>query len=174
MFEQLVVKGARTTTGGYVVSGSSTQYDEHGNTMARDGDQATCGNCKGLFQIRGSANAWLDGGKAMVKDWDWVLCPCRQNRVRASLSTTFYYSTGGGGQTTSQTAKQSVVESTPLAVYDEQYTLRDHTGRGLANVQYRIVTDTGQEFTGTTNAAGQTQRIATGAAASLKIYTKEH
>ncbi|MGZ2746994.1 PAAR domain-containing protein [Burkholderia stagnalis] len=70
MFERLVVKGCRTTTGGYVVSGSSTQYDEHGNTMARDGDQATCGNCKGLFQIRGSANTWLDGGKAMVKDGD--------------------------------------------------------------------------------------------------------
>ncbi|WP_071775222.1 PAAR domain-containing protein [Burkholderia ubonensis] len=173
MYEQLVVKGSRTTTGGYVVSGSSTHYDEHGNTMARDGDQATCGSCKGFFFIRGSADTWLDDGKAMVKDWDWVLCPCGQNRVRASPSTTFYYSTGSG-QTATQTAKQSVVESVPLPGHDEQYTLRDHTGRTLANVNYRIVTDTGQEFTGATNAAGQTSRIGTDAAASLKIYTTDH
>ncbi|MGZ2746995.1 hypothetical protein [Burkholderia stagnalis] len=90
------------------------------------------------------------------------------------MSTTFYYSTGGGGKTTTQPAKQSVAESAPAAVHDEQYTLRDHTGSVLANVHYRIVADTGQEFTGTTNAVGQTERIVTDAAASLRIYAKEN
>ncbi|WP_126285366.1 PAAR domain-containing protein [Burkholderia stagnalis] len=170
MFERLVVKGCRTTTGGYVVSGSSTQYDEHGNTMARDGDQATCGNCKGLFQIRGSANTWLDGGKAMVKDGDWVLCPCRSNRVRADMSTTFYYSTGGGGQTTTQTAKQSIAESAPAAVHDEQYVLHDtDSGQPLANTHYRIRTSTGRVFNGVTDAAGHTQRVTTADAESLYL-----
>ncbi|WP_431819355.1 PAAR domain-containing protein [Burkholderia sp. F1] len=77
MFEQLVVKGDRTTTGGNVMSRSSTQFDEQGRRLARDGDEATCGNCKELFPIRGGADTWLDDGKAMVKDWGWVLCPCR-------------------------------------------------------------------------------------------------
>ncbi|WP_157651713.1 PAAR domain-containing protein [Burkholderia ubonensis] len=172
MFDQLVVKGARTTTGGYVMSGSSTQYDEHGNTMARDGDKATCGNCEGLFPIRGSAHAWLDGGKAMVKDWDWVLCPCRSNRVRATGSTSFFYSDEGGAR--AETQHHTNTESARPAVHDEQYTLHDHAHRPLANVHYRIVTDTGQVFTGTTNATGQTRRIVTDAAASLKIYIAEN
>lgn len=58
------------------------------------------------------------------------------------------------------------------AVHDEQFTLLDDAHRPLANVRYRIITDTGQIFAGITDAAGQTDRIATDAAASLKIYTK--
>ncbi|WP_322090225.1 hypothetical protein [Burkholderia cenocepacia] len=58
------------------------------------------------------------------------------------------------------------------AVHDEQFTLLDDAHRPLANVRYRIVTDTGRIFAGTTDVAGQTDRIATDAAASLKIYTK--
>ena len=60
------------------------------------------------------------------------------------------------------------------AVHDEQFTLLDDAHRPLVNVRYRIVTDTGQIFAGITDAAGQTHRIATDAAASLKIYTKGH
>ncbi|AXF22377.1 hypothetical protein CUJ89_17545 [Burkholderia pyrrocinia] len=56
--------------------------------------------------------------------------------------------------------------------HDEQFTLLDDARRPLANVRYRIVTQTGQSFTGITDAAGRTSRIATDAAASLKIYTK--
>ncbi|VWB85280.1 hypothetical protein [Burkholderia lata] len=59
-------------------------------------------------------------------------------------------------------------------VHDEQFTLLDDAHRPLVNVRYRIVTDTGQIFAGTTDAAGQTHRIATDAAAFLKIYTKGH
>ena len=44
----------------------------------------------------------------------------------------------------------------------------------LANIRYRIGTDTGQIFTGTTDTAGQTHRIAADASATLKIYTTEH
>lgn len=62
----------------------------------------------------------------------------------------------------------------PDATHDEQYILLDQTGRRLANVCYRIVAETGQIFTGTTDSAGQTSRIATDAAASLKIYTTGH
>ncbi|MBN3781322.1 hypothetical protein G3O06_27820 [Burkholderia sp. Ac-20345] len=61
-----------------------------------------------------------------------------------------------------------------VAVHDEQFTLLDDTRRPLANVRYRIVTGSGQIFTGTTDTAGQTHRIATDDAASLKIYTRGH
>ncbi|WP_126227238.1 PAAR domain-containing protein [Burkholderia ambifaria] len=56
-------------------------------------------------------------------------------------------------------------------LHDEQFTLLDDTRRPLVNIRYRIVTDTGQIFTGTTDAGGQTRRIVTDAAAFLEIYT---
>ena len=60
------------------------------------------------------------------------------------------------------------------AVHDEQFTLLDDTRRPLANIRYRIVTDIGQIFAGTTDTAGRTRRIVTDASATLKIYTAEH
>ncbi|MCA8002211.1 PAAR domain-containing protein [Burkholderia metallica] len=61
-----------------------------------------------------------------------------------------------------------------VAVHDQQFTLLDDTRLPLSNIRYRIVTDTGQIFSGTTDTAGQTRRIVTDASASLKIYTTEH
>ncbi|PCE33974.1 PAAR domain-containing protein [Burkholderia ubonensis] len=177
MFEQLVVKGAPTTTGGCVVGGSSTQFDEQGQRFARDGDEATCGNCKGLFPIRGGADTWLDDGKAMVKDWDWVLCPCRRNRVRATPSTTFFYSDGGNAQAETQPMMRKVTESAPLAMHDEQYVLRDaDSGQPLTNIRYRIRTASGHVFSGVTDATGHTQRVATTNTESLhlEIVRNEH
>ncbi|WP_071767740.1 PAAR domain-containing protein [Burkholderia ubonensis] len=171
MFEQLVVKGAPTTTGGCVVGGSSTQFDEQGQPFARDGDEATCGNCKGLFPIRGGADTWLDDGKAMVKDWDWVLCPCRRNRVRATPSTTFFYSEGGRAQTETQIGLPRNVSLLPIdEAFDELFHLVDvNTGRPLANIRYRIATATGGSFTGVTDADGHTQRIVTAGREALNI-----
>ncbi|WP_175999203.1 PAAR domain-containing protein [Burkholderia stabilis] len=60
------------------------------------------------------------------------------------------------------------------AVHDEQFTLLDGTRRPLANVRYRVVTDTGQTFVGTTDTDGQTRRIVTDSVAFLKIYTTGH
>ncbi|NTY41247.1 hypothetical protein [Burkholderia diffusa] len=57
-------------------------------------------------------------------------------------------------------------------IYDEQLVLPDDSDRPLANVRYRVVTDTGQTFSGTTDSAGRMRRFATDTAASLKIYTK--
>ncbi|WP_431823358.1 hypothetical protein [Burkholderia sp. F1] len=73
----------------------------------------------------------------MVKDRDWVLCPCRKNRIRATPSTTSFYSNGGCGQTVTQPLKQSVTESALPAAHDEQYVSRDaDNGQRLANVHY--------------------------------------
>ena len=56
------------------------------------------------------------------------------------------------------------------AVHDERFTLLDDAHRPLVNVRYRIVTDAGQIFAGTTDAAGQTSRIVTDASAYLEIF----
>ncbi|NML34429.1 hypothetical protein [Paraburkholderia antibiotica] len=54
--------------------------------------------------------------------------------------------------------------------FDEQFRLKDHSGRALANVRYRIDTGDGKFITGTTDAAGRTLRVRSHAAAGLKIY----
>lgn len=82
------------------------------------------------------------------------------------------------GETATLNGRQPDAAERPFArstvVHDEQFTLLDDSRRPLANIRYRIVTDTGQIFTGTTDTAGQTHRIATDASATLKIYTTEH
>jgi hypothetical protein len=84
MYKGLVAKGAHTSTGGRVLSGSSTQYDDEGRSLAVDLDYATCGTCGvGPFRIYGSVSDWTDEGRNMVKDLDPVNCPCGKNRVFA-------------------------------------------------------------------------------------------
>ncbi|MFP3663349.1 PAAR domain-containing protein, partial [Burkholderia sp. SIMBA_043] len=46
--------GDPTTTGGFVIAVTSTMFD-NGKHVAIDGDEATCGDCKGTFKIFGSA-----------------------------------------------------------------------------------------------------------------------
>ncbi len=113
----------------------------------------------------------------MVKDWDWVLCPCRRNRVRATPSTTFFYSDGGNAQAETQPMMRKVTESAPLAMHDEQYVLRDaDSGQPLTNIRYRIRTASGHVFSGVTDATGHTQRVATTNTESLhlEIVRNEH
>jgi len=64
---RLVAKGDMTTTKGRVMGGSSTWYADNGQALALYHDLATCGNCKGLFPILGSARDWMENGKPMVK-----------------------------------------------------------------------------------------------------------
>lgn len=92
---RLALKEDHTTTGGRVLGGSSDFYAEDGRPFALDGDKATCGNCKGLWPILGSAHDWMDKDCSMVKDLDPVHCPCGKNRVFASGSSPFDYETGG-------------------------------------------------------------------------------
>jgi uncharacterized Zn-binding protein involved in type VI secretion len=159
---RLALKDDQTTTGGRVMGGSSDSYAEDGRPFALDGDKATCGNCKGLWPILGSAHDWMDQGRSMVKDLDPVHCPCGKNRVFASGNSPFDYETGG--------SREPAHPITSTDIYDQQFRLRDVDGQPLANVQYRITTESGEIFTGTTDAAGKTQRIVTPQSSNLQLH----
>ncbi|MCA8277205.1 hypothetical protein LGN17_32480 [Burkholderia sp. AU30280] len=61
------------------------------------------------------------------------------------------------------------------AGYDEQYVLRsERTGSPLARVPYRIHTSSGKLFSGVTDCAGCTQRVATSRAENLRIEIVEN
>lgn len=65
--------------------------------------------------------------------------------------------------------------SSDAPALDEQYVLRDATGRPLARVRYRVRTQSGQTFDGTTDLAGHTQHVTTSNAENLRLYVyREH
>ncbi|WP_165187757.1 PAAR domain-containing protein [Paraburkholderia dioscoreae] len=153
MFDRLVADGDRTTTGGEVIARSS-QYDEAGRMYARGENKATCGNCDGAWPIAGSARDWMDDGFPMVKDLDWVLCPCRNNRVLAAASSTAFHSEG-------RQSEKPAARPAKAPVYDQQYTLSDAEGKPFANTRYRVRSGSVVIASGVTDSHGMTQRIST-------------
>ncbi|HEX7908875.1 MAG TPA: PAAR domain-containing protein [Paraburkholderia sp.] len=155
-----------TTTGGRVIALKASIHD-NGKKIALRGEHATCGNCKGTWEMYGTGDKIRNRGTPVVVDDDRVLCPCEKNRVIAGADAKYFI------HKTADTARAAVAGSTreaaQTATYDEQFTLLDEARRALSNVRYRIVTDSGQVFTGTTNAAGQTQRVLAGGSSTLNL-----
>ena len=82
MRKALVRNGDVTTTGG-IVQACTTGRSDGGKPIALHGDEATCGNCKGVFRIVGTCTTATYRGRASVFDGDLVVCPCGQNRAIA-------------------------------------------------------------------------------------------
>nr|WP_241020884.1 PAAR domain-containing protein [Burkholderia sp. Ac-20344] len=66
-----------------------------GKHVALSGDEATCGNCDGLFKIVGSAARMTWNGRSVVLEGDSVLCPCGMNMVLAGSDCTIFYDDPG-------------------------------------------------------------------------------
>lgn len=174
MSRRAVRNGDPTTTGGIVIAGASNMFSNNKH-VALDGDKATCGNCDGVFPIAGSAVRMICHGRCIALEGDAVLCPCGKNLLIAGSDSTIFYGDDGGHNAANPFAARSEFAPARHApapgIYDEQFVLADDADRPLANFRYRVVTDTGQTFSGTTDSAGRTRRFATNTAASLKIYT---
>src|ERR1700761_1292026 len=80
MRKAAVRHGDPTTTRGFVMAYSSTIHD-CGKKVALSGDEATCGNCKGMYKIFGTGKGMSEKGRDVVVEGDLVLCPCQKNRV---------------------------------------------------------------------------------------------
>ena len=156
---RLGAKGDPTTTGGVVISGSSTQYDEEGRTMAVDLDFATCGVCSdGPFQIFGSVSDWTDEGRKMVRDLDLVCCPCRKNRVLARGSSYWIEERGSAARAS---ASVTPARSAPPARADEQVRIVAEDGRPMANCPFHIRDAAGKSYQGLTDESGLCPRVYT-------------
>jgi hypothetical protein len=135
---RLALKEDLTSTGGRVLGGSSSWFAEDGRPFALAEDKATCGNCKGLWPIIGSARDCMEDGRAMVKDLDPVHCPCRQNFIYASGNSPFLWSEGGG-------TTEIVQLSTPVQTDDElehYFEIVDATnGVPIEGMTYKLLSD---------------------------------
>ncbi|WP_322028450.1 PAAR domain-containing protein [Paraburkholderia sp. J76] len=164
MFDRLATDGDRTSTGGEVI-GRSRMYDERGKMYARKGNKATCGKCKGAWEIYGTADDWLDDGYPMVKDGDRVLCPCGENFVFAWGGSNALF-TESAGDAQPGTREVSLTSET----YDQQFTLRDAQGSPLADTYYTVRMPSGELRHGVTGSSGLTERYETDGAQSIQIY----
>lgn len=158
---RLALKEDHTSTGGRVLGGSSNFYAEDGRPLALDGDKATCGNCKGLWPILGSAHDWMDEGRSMVKDLDPVHCPCGKNRVFASGSSPFDYETGG--------SRELIQQSVPKQTCDEQVEARA-SRVSVEGYPYFIETADGPTSFGRLDEDGHLPRVYTSATDDYKVY----
>jgi hypothetical protein len=162
--ERLALKEDWTSTDGRVMGGSSDWYAEDGRPFALAEDLATCGNCKGLWRIVGTARDCMDKDRAMVKDLDPVHCPCSKNRVFASGNSPFFWSEGG-----STAARTPAPAPAPQLIYNEQFALAEYAGQRLAGVRYRVRVGADVIASGVTDARGRTQRIPTSDARRLTL-----
>lgn len=158
-----------TTTRGSVIALSSSIHDD-GKQIALNGDDATCGNCKGLWKIRGTGEGMSDDERCVVVDGDLVLCPCGKNRVVAGEDAGVFLDCE---DTASASSPRGCAESITTAcdvAYDEQFRLVDKdTRQPLLGIRYRMTTSSGRVVTGTTDAAGYTERIVTEGPHELRI-----
>lgn len=167
MRKAAVRHGDPTTTKGFVVALTATIHDA-GKKVALSGDQATCGNCKGLFNIFGTGQGMSERGRAVVVDGDLVLCPCKRNRVFVGSNPGIFIESGGGDASSPAYAAQSSPLSTPPITYDEQ--VRAVASAVPVGYPYFIETTDGQKLAGRLGADGKLPRINTGAVADYTVY----
>jgi len=85
MSRALVRLGDKTTSGGEVISASSTIVEDR--NIALNGDMAWCpkDTCNGPFQINGTAYHFAES-KPCVATGDRVLCNCKNNQILGSTT----------------------------------------------------------------------------------------
>ncbi|KPC49649.1 PAAR domain-containing protein [Amantichitinum ursilacus] len=148
--------GDRTTSGGEIISASST-YIDGGKQLCVSGDKAWCKACRGAFPVSGTATHWADNGNLMVQDGDRVLCRCADNRVIAHSSS--YYDQTPAPAIASFEAI-AAVSAPPANTFDDRFRLLSgQTGQPLPGIEYAVRRATGALEYGVTDALGCTHLV---------------
>jgi uncharacterized Zn-binding protein involved in type VI secretion len=159
----IVCHGDETTTRGKVVALTATIHDD-GRKIALFGDQATCGDCKGLWNILGTGQGMGENGRVAVVNGDRVLCPCGRNRVIASADAGMFIHLDTGSPVSQERATDAVEFH-----YDEQVHAVA-TCVSIAGYPYCIETTSGEVYSGRVDSGGLLPRIATDQVNSYAVY----
>ncbi|CAG9201578.1 conserved hypothetical protein [Paraburkholderia tropica] len=147
--------------------------------MALLGDGAYCSRCDSVGHIIGGAAVKDDNrmlfeqyGRRQAVGEDYVACRCS---VHPRIVATF----GRNWELVDWIAETTAArygssdrnfDNGASRGYNERYRIKGGDGQALAGIRYRIVTDWGRVFTGITNTAGETDRIATNGSEKLRLY----
>lgn len=178
MSRRAVRNGDPTTTGGIVIASTSTMFS-NSKHVALDGDKATCGNCDGVFPIRGSAVCLISHERCVALEGDPVLCPCGNNLLIAGSDSTIFYEDDGGHDAANPFATRSAYAPARHApgpdIHDDQFVIRDaHTKQPLGNVRYWIKDRSGNVLaSGVSDQHGCTARVQTEYAQTLKLVIED-
>lgn len=167
----LVRHGDPTTTRGFVTALSSTMFDE-GKHVALHGDEATCGNCKGVFKIVGTGDGVSENNRNAVVHGDKVLCPCGKNRVIAGGDAGCRMTRDSGRTSAAGSAVPAgaLAAQSGAARHDEQFTLHDANDGVLYDTYYTVRLPSGSLVHGVTDSLGRTKRYTTEGSQRLRVY----
>ncbi|MBC8729461.1 PAAR domain-containing protein [Paraburkholderia sp. UCT2] len=132
----LVRHGDPTTTRGFVIALSSTMFDG-GKHIALHGEEATCGNCKGVFKIIGTGDGVSENNRNAVVHGDKVLCPCGKNRVIAGADAGMFIHLNTGSDSTRASDSTNTARTNGVASHWISFALQERGScAGLRCVAY--------------------------------------
>lgn len=171
-----ILLGDPTSSGGRIISASGFMVVD-GKPLACVGDKATChleGHGGTVTIVEGSSSDIMVG-RMIAYDGCALSCGCR-----AMATTTRYMlepnrgGTGSTGPSNIVAVSQSLPDASSDLVFDEQIQLIDKSsGQPLSDVEYKIIADSGQTFTGKTGSDGKTMRIRTDGIDQLRVFLVE-
>jgi len=161
MRKAVVRHGDPTTTRGFVIALSSTIHD-NGKKVALSGDEATCGNCKGIFKIFGTGQGVSQKGRDVVVDGDRVLCPCGKNRVIVGSNPGIFRKTNGGARgfaAATLVGSPSRDGSLGMQTFDRHFQLVDQDGMPIGGALVHLQNPAGEIREIMTTPEGKTPRV---------------
>ena len=174
--------GDKTSHNGTVLEG----YPDNicmGKPIAGVGHKVSCPKCSGTHTIVEGVVSFSVMGKHVAVEGMKTSCGAV---LIAGQQTDLVEAGGGGGSGASTAATAAAAAAAALAatttsaavaaanagVFDEQFQLVDKRGQPLAGAAYKIVSASGREVEGVTDASGKTQRVQTSTAETLQIFLK--
>ena len=172
-----ITLGAGTTSGGTVVSASSSSRI-HDMPIALEGDLVSCPVCKSTGRILcvGPRIPEMLNGKHVALENDFCTCHCTPSPRLLANQTARSQVIKDTGSALSHAVEADAAPRRPHGsgkrLYSGRFVLVDHhTGAPLANQEYAVVRQSGRLEFGTSDAQGQTHVLsATINAESVEIY----
>ncbi|SAL43257.1 bacteriophage GP29 protein [Caballeronia arvi] len=164
--------GDSTTTAGRVFA-SGSRISDKGRRIVLDGNDATCGQCAGLFKIRGSGRSIFNAARNVVVDQDEVLCPCGNNRVIVGVNPGIWLKSEQGAPRTGAASLFQETEKSADAGDGKKcvrwFLVRDSESREPLSNQRFIAYASGVRQSGLTDAQGYA-RVETDGVETVRLH----
>lgn len=175
MLRRIAVVGDELSAGGRILhyEGPIFSIGNSGRQVALIGGAAYCEACSStgrIAKVGGPRRINFFTGETAAHG-DIVLCNCATPpHIVAELAGEAWCDDEADVYAARQAEEEAArVAAREHAIHDEQYVLKSSDGRPIENMRYRIIIDDEHVMTGITNSSGETERVVTQRAASLRI-----
>lgn len=173
MMRRIAVVGDSLERGGEILPYSGPMCSWEGHQSARIGGAAFCAECKttGIIAKTGGPSRITFEMGEIALDGDIVLCACAAPpRIKAKLSGESWCTDEAEQHAAlAQRAALLAAGTNDASRHDEQFTLRDASGRALAATNYTIRFPSGSLVHGVTDQEGHTARYKTNGVQNIAV-----